>query len=305
MISAVTGAFGFTGKYIARRLMARGERVLTFTSKTPQTSVPDVVVHPYRFDRPDQMAKALEGVRVLYNTYWVRFDHGQATHGLAVENTRALLRAARMAGVERVVHVSITNPDAGSPLPYFRGKALLEEAVRDSGLSYAILRPALLFGPEDILINNIAYLLRRMPVFVIPGGGRYRLQPIYVDDLAELAVAESTCTDNHVIDAIGPETFAFEDLVRLIKRVTGSRAVMWHAPPRLALWAVRALGPVLGDVILTKEEIDGLMANLLVTASAPVGKTRLSDWLQENADTTGAAYASELRRHYAIPRRNR
>ena len=86
------------------------------------------------------------------------------------------------------MHISITNPSLDSPLPYFRGKAILEKEIRASGISHAIVRPTVLFGKEDILINNITYLLRRLPVFAIPGSGDYRLQPIYVEDLAEIAV---------------------------------------------------------------------------------------------------------------------
>ena len=121
---------------------------------------------------------------MLYNTYWVRFNYGSFSHAAAVENTLALFAAARQAGVGRVVHLSIANPSEDSPLEYFRCKARLERALRESGLSYAILRPTVLFGGQDILINNIAWMLRRLPVLGVFGDGRYRLQPIYVDDLA-------------------------------------------------------------------------------------------------------------------------
>jgi len=300
-MNAVTGAFGYTGRYIARRLLELGERVVTLTGHPERAGEfgSAVKAFPFRFDDPAAMAASLAGVQVLYNTYWVRFDRGATTHHRAVENTRALIRAAGMAGVRRVVHISITNPAADSALPYFRGKALVETEIRNADFSHAIVRPTVVFGLEDILINNIAYLLRKAPVFLIPGSGRYRLQPVYAGDLAAIAVEAGHATADAVIDAAGPEVLSFEDLVRLIARTVGSRSLLLHSPPGLALAAARVLGAVLGDVVLTADEVEGLMAGLLVSGSAPTGTTPLSLWLKEHAATIGTRYASELRRHFS------
>ncbi|MEW5984499.1 MAG: NAD(P)H-binding protein [Acidobacteriota bacterium] len=216
-LTVVTGAFGYSGKYIAGRLLAAGARVRTLTN-SPQRRNPfgaAVEAHPYNFDRPDDMVRSLQGASVLINTYWVRFDHADFTHAAAVRNTLRLFDAAQRAGVRRIVHVSITNPSPHSALPYFRGKAELESALRESEVSYAILRPTVLFGREDILINNIAWMLRRFPVFGVFGDGRYKLQPIFVDDLAGLAVEEASSSENVVRDATGPETFTYRELVSL------------------------------------------------------------------------------------------
>jgi NADH dehydrogenase len=237
---------------------------------------------------------------VLYNTYWVRFDRGRETHDRAVANTRALLRAAELAGVERVVHISITNPDPGSRLPYFRGKALLEEEIRGACLSYAIVRPTVVFSLEDILINNMAFLLRKLGAFLIPGSGQYRLQPIYVEDLATIAVEAGHAPGNMTLDAVGPEVFSFEELVRCLAKAVRSRAMILKAPPWLGLAAARALGVVFRDVVLTRDELDGLMADLLVSHSAATGSTSLSRWLTENGEALGQHYASEVSRHYAF-----
>jgi NADH dehydrogenase len=190
-LHVVTGAFGYTGKYITRRLLAKGVRVKTLTGHPDrENSFGDqVTVAPFNFDDPVALAESLRGATTLYNTYWVRFEHGDATFAKAVENTKTLIAAAGEAGVSRIVHVSITNPSPDSALPYFKGKALLEEAIIQSGLSYAIIRPTVIFGLEDILVNNIAWILRRFPVFAVPGGGGYRLQPIYVEDMADIAVS--------------------------------------------------------------------------------------------------------------------
>lgn len=299
-MNAVTGAFGYTGKYIARRLLRLGEPVITLTGHPdrPNEFGTSVKAFPFRFDNPNAMAESLAGVRVLYNTYWIRFDRGKKTHETAVANTGVLFRAAEIAGVKRVIHISITNPDTASPLPYFRGKALLEEELRKARFSYAIVRPTVLFSVEDILINNIAFLLRNLPLFIIPGTGQYELQPIYVEDLAEIAVEAAHSSHNVVIDAVGPTIFSFDELVRLLAKAVRSRAVILHASSGLALAATRILGTVFRDVVLTRNELDGLMANLLVSRSAPTGSTCLSRWLVDNAGVLGTRYASELDRHY-------
>jgi len=296
--SVVTGAFGYSGKYIAARLLAAGERVRTLTNSPERRNPfgPAVEAHPYNFDQPDTLARSLEGARVLINTYWVRFDHRDFTHGQAVRNTRRLFDAARRAGVPRVVHVSITNPSLDSALPYFRGKAELESALRDSGLSWAILRPTVLFGPEDILINNIAWMLRRFPVFGVFGDGRYRLQPIFVDDLARLAVEAAGSSAPLVRDAIGPETFTYRELVTVIGKAIGRPRPVVRMPPALGVALGRVVGAVVGDVVVTREEVAGLMQNLLVTDAPPAGDTALSEWVFAHWASLGRRYSSELAR---------
>jgi uncharacterized protein YbjT (DUF2867 family) len=298
-LHAVTGAFGYSGKYIARRLLEAGQGVITLTN-APQSASPfgdRVKAYPFRFDEPARLAEAFRGVSVLYNTYWVRFNYGSSfSHSMAVDNTLKLFAAAQEAGVRRVVHISITNPSEDSPLEYFSGKARLERALTESGLSFAILRPTVLFGLEDILINNIAWLLRKLPVFGVFGDGNYRLQPIYVDDLAQLAVAQGQKSENVIIDAIGPETFTYRDLVKTIGQAIGKPRPVISIPPALGYFVGTLIGKMVGDVIITREEIEGLMAGLLYVDSPPAGHTRLTDWLKENAATLGVRYTSELAR---------
>jgi uncharacterized protein YbjT (DUF2867 family) len=296
---AVTGAFSYSGKYITRRLLARGHEVITLTGHPNRPDPFDGAVRavPLDFNR-DSLIHSLDGVDTLYNTYWIRFDKNQNTQPRAVTNTRILVHAAKAAGVRRFVHVSITNPSAGSALPYFSGKAANEQAVIASGMEYAILRPTVLFGTEDILINNIAWLLRRFPFFGQIGGGQYKLQPVYVDDLAALAVEAGEQGSNVIWDAVGPDIFTFDELVRLIGNAIGHPRPISHLPPRLALAASRMIGLFVRDVILTPEEVDGLMAGLLVSSWPPRGTTHLADWLLANNATVGIKYASELARHF-------
>jgi NADH dehydrogenase len=301
-MDVVTGAFGYTGRAIARKLVEEGKSVVTLTGNpgAPNEFGSAVKAAPYRFDDPAAMAEAMAGARILYNTYWVRFDRGSATHERAEANTIALIRAAEMAGVRRIVHISITNPRAGWRLPYFQGKAQLEEEIQRSKLSYAIVRPTVIFGGRDILINNIAYLLRKYPLFLIPGDGEYKLQPVYIDDLARIAVEAGRSVHNLTIDAVGPEIFGFKEMVSLIARTIGRKVGLVKVPPEVALFGARVLGIALGDVVLTRDEVDGLMAGLLVSEAAPTGEMRFSSWLSANASKVGLHYASEVGRHYSL-----
>ena len=296
---AVTGAFSYSGKYITKRLLERGEEVITLTGhpNRPDPFGGKVKAYPLDFDQAG-MTRSLQGVDILVNTYWVRFDKGENTQPRAVENTRKLVNAARAAGVKRIVHISIANPSADSHLPYYWGKAANEKTVMESGLSYAILRPTVLIGKEDILINNIAFLLRHFPLFLIPGNGSYGIQPVYIEDLADLAVEGVYRKDSYIIDAVGPDAYTFKELAQLIGKKIGAKRPMISVPPRLALMTAQLLSLFVGDVMLTPEEVDGLMGNLLISKQPARGKTAFKDWLEANKSTIGMKYASEIKRHY-------
>jgi uncharacterized protein YbjT (DUF2867 family) len=299
-LDVVTGATGYSGKYITRRLLDAGRQVRTLTGH-PNRAHPfgdRIEIVPFHFENPDQLRRDLEGVATLYNTYWVRFPHGPQTYEGAIANTKTLIRVAEQAGVRKFVHVSIANPSADSPLPYYSGKAALEAALAESTLSWAIVRPTVIFGLEDILVNNMAWLVRNFPVFLIPGSGEYRLQPVYVEDLAEIATSAASNPENVTVDAVGPEAYTFNEIVLLIARALGRRVRLAHVPPTLAYYLTRLLGPVIHDVMLTREEIKGLMDNLLVSHQPPLGRTDLSYWLAQNAEHVGRHYTSELKRHF-------
>ncbi|MDR1958167.1 MAG: NAD(P)H-binding protein [Planctomycetaceae bacterium] len=298
-IHAVTGAFGYSGRYIARRLLEQGKTVRTLTNSTDRHGEfhGKIETFPLAFDNMPRLRESLTGVSVLYNTYWVRFNHRNFKHSIAVENTKKLFAAAKQAGVRRIVHTSITNPSEDSPLEYFSGKAVLEKVLQDSGIAHTILRPAVLFGNEDILINNIAWLLRRFPVFGVFGDGQYRLQPIFVEDFAALAVDRGAQTGNQILQAIGPETFTYRELVGTISQILlGKKRPLFSIPDGVGLAVGRILGLFTGDVMITRAEIEGLKRNLLYVEAPPAGSTRLTDWLQEHRETVGKNYASELKR---------
>ena len=297
-IHAVTGAFGFSGKYIARRLLDRGYRVKTLTDSVHRKHPfgDAIEVHPFHFDEPKKLEASLKDVRVLYNTYWVRFNSRDFGFSNALKNTRTLFAAAKAAGVSRIVHISITNPSESSRFEYFRGKAKAEKALARIGVSRAVLRPAVLFGSGDILINNIAWALRRFPVFAVFGGGNYRLQPIHVNDLAELAVRQGQMNDDTRVNAIGPETFTYRELVEKIGAIIGKPRPIVPVPPMVGWLAGKLIGVAVGDVFITRDEIQGLMAGLLAVDAPPAGKTRLTDWVRVHSDSLGRRYASELAR---------
>ncbi len=277
-----------------------GARVRTLTRNPgrPNPFGSQVSVAAYSFDNPDELTKSLDGAAVLYNTYWVRFASGRVTFETAVANTLTLIRACRAAGVPRIVHVSVTNASEHSPLPYFRGKGVVEQAIMSSGLSYAILRPPLIFGPGDILVNNIAWFLRRFPLFTIMGDGRYRLQCVFVEDLAEVAIASASRKDRVTSDVVGPEIYSFEEFVRCIAAKIGSGARIVHLSPFLIRGLLGLAGLVIHDVVLTPDEITGLMSELLVSQSPPLGRTCFREWIRQAGDTLGRTYASEMGRHY-------
>ena len=299
-LAVVTGAFSYTGRYVTRRLLGEGVRVRTLT-RSPDAEDPfggRVEVAPLDFSDPDGLCRSMQGAGVFYNTYWVRYAHGRITFDLAVENTRTLFEAAKRAGVGRIVHFSVTNVSSRSGLPYFRGKAQVEDMLVGLGVPYAIIRPTLVFGVGDLLLNNMAWALRRFPVFPVYGNGDYPVQPVYVEDLAAQAVEAGSQNESSVIDAAGPDTFSFEALLRLLASSMGVRRWFLHAPPRVGLALTGLVGLLMRDMALTHDEVDGLMAGLLTSQEPPTGTTMLSDWLAENGDGLGRRYVSELRRNY-------
>ncbi len=295
----VTGAFGYSGKYITQRLLNKNITVKTLTNSIHRKNDfgDKVIISPYHFDNPELLKASLEGVSVLYNTYWVRFNHSTFQHSEAVANTLKLFDAAKKAGVKRIVHTSITNPDKNSKLEYFAGKGVLEEALINSGISYAILRPGVIFGQEDILINNIAWMIRKFPVFGVFGDGKYRLQPISVEDFADLAVEQGAKTENVIVDAIGPETFSYWELVKSMSKILlGKERKVFSMNDEIGYWMSKLIGTIKGDKLVTREEIKGLKADLLFTNSPPAGNTKLTEWVQKNRNKLGMEYANELKR---------
>jgi uncharacterized protein YbjT (DUF2867 family) len=300
-LDVVTGAFSYSGAVIARSLTEAGHRVRTLTGH-PGRASGDMEVRPLDFADADALTRSLDGAHTLYNTYWVRFSRGANTHERAVANSRVLFDAAKRAGVQRIVHVSITHADAGSRFPYFRGKAEVEAALRDTGIPHAILRPAILFGGDGVLLNNIAWLLRHLPVFAIGDGGQYRIRPIHVDDLARLCLvqgaSEGAAGESVTLDAVGPDSLPFREVVLALRAATGSRALLVSVPGRLVPPLSAVLGVALRDVLLTTEEYQAMAAGLADSDAPSTGEISLTAWIAAHGDVLGRRYANELNRHF-------
>ena len=299
-LHAVTGAFGFTGRALAERILDAGDEVVTITRRSGAGDplARRITVRSFDTTRPAELVSTLAGVDTLFNTYWLRFPRGGSTFEAAVARSATLLAAAREAGVRRVVHVSVVNASSDAETPYVRAKAALESVVRSAGMEWVIVRPTLTYGPGDILINNLAWALRRLPVYGLPGLGRYTVQPVHVDDVARICVEAASVEAGRVIDAAGPETLTYRDLVHLVRGAIGSRSIVLPMPGLVVLATARLLGLVVRDVVLTRDEIRELTSSLLTSQQPPLGTIRVTDWVRANADTLGRKWASELARNY-------
>ena len=298
-LDVVTGAFSFTGRHIAERLLEQGRSVRTLTRTPPDPGHPladRVTWAPFRFD--DSLCESLRGADTLYNTYWVRFERAEVTFAAAAANIGRLVAAAVDAGVRRLVHISVANASTSSPFPYYRGKARAEAVVAGSGLSHAIVRPAVVYGPEDILVNNVAWGVRHVPVFLVPGSGRYEVQPVSVYDVARIAVDAGARQEDVIVDAAGEERWSYEEFVRLIRSAVGGRARIVRAPFWAALATARVAGALLRDVVVTRDELESLRAGLLVSNEPPLGRDRFDEWLAAHGEELGRTYTSELRRNF-------
>lgn len=308
MNNLITGAFSFSGRYIAEELLKLGEHVETLTGhpnpKNPHYD--QIIVKPYNFDDFDALIESFRGIDTFYNSYWIRFPYKGMNWKKAIENCNKLFKACKIAGVKKIVHISVTNCTVDSPYSYFRGKALVEELLKKCGVPYTILRVAWFYEDGDILVNDVAWLLRHLPVFGLFEYGTYKLQPISAKSLAKLAVesryqGEKTINQNKIINAIGPETYTWKEFVLAINKTMGSKTLIVPFPGFTGIVPIIAstiLGMALHDRLLTLEEIKSLEDNLCLTTDQPVGKRSFKKWLRRNSKLIGLEWHNEVKRHY-------
>jgi uncharacterized protein YbjT (DUF2867 family) len=297
---AVTGAFGFTGRAIARQLVDQGRDLITMTRRVEHADPLARSIESVKLDfgRPSGLTAAFAGVDTLFNTYWIRFPRGNESFERATAQTAVLLDAARQAGVRRIVHVSVVGADRDGPTPYVRAKAVVEDMVRASGLEWSIVRPTLTYGPKDILVNNMAWALRRLPLYGMPGAGRYTIQPVHVDDVARICVELADGPPGRTVDAAGPDVLRFREMVDTVRSAVGSHSIVVPMPAWAVLMAGRVLGAFVRDVVLTPNEILELSTGFLTSSAEPLGRIRFADWVSANADGLGRRWSSELARNY-------
>ncbi len=306
-LHVVTGAFGYSGRWIAHRLLEKGIRVRTLTNAVGRDDPFDgrVEVHSLDFDNHAALVESLRGAQVLYNTYWVRYNHPRRNfeHGIAVENSRRLFAAAAEAGVERIVHFSVAHPHKAPDWTYFRGKVAVEGLLHDSEHSYAILRPTVLFGGgRNVLINNIAWMLRKFPVFGVFGMGNYPIQPVHVKDVARVAVEQGELRENVTIDVTGPETFRYKEYIGLMAKSMGLRRLILPMPSTVGWVFGKFVGLILQDLVITRAEIRGLKRGLMASDEKPLGVHKFSEWIAEHGNELGIAYQNDLKeRRYRSP----
>jgi NADH dehydrogenase len=306
-LHVVTGAFGYTGRWIAHHLLENGERVQTLTNAIGRDDPFDgqVEIHPLNFENREALVESLRGADVLYNTYWVRYNHHSKSfdHDIATENCKIIFEAAIEAGVRRIVHFSVAHPKLAPRWSYFRGKVVSEKSLRDCGISYAIIRPTVLFGGDrNILVNNIAWILRYIPVFGLFGWGNYPIQPVHVSDVARIAIELGALNEDITRDATGPDTFLYKDFIKLIARNMGVRRLIVPLPPTIGWMTGRVMGFFLKDMVITRAEIRGLMRGLVASDEEPLGTISFSEWVAENGLVLGRRYNNDLKeRKYRLP----
>ena len=220
-----------------------------------------------------------------------------------MDNTRRLFEAAKAAGVKRIVQFSVANPTKAPNWTYFEGKVKVEALLKTSGLSYAILRPTVLFGGHrNVLINNIAWMLRRFPVFGVFGFGNYPIQPVHVEDVAEVAIAQGRELENTIVDVTGPETFRYKDYIRHMVKAMGLKRLILPMPPMAAWLFGLVMGVFLQDDVITRAEIKGLRQGLMASDAPSIGTRKFSEWIAEHGASFGIRYQNDLKeRRYKEP----
>jgi NADH dehydrogenase len=298
--AVITGAFSFTGRFFARELLARGWTVSTLTNSSypgdPLAAAVDA--HPLDFADPAGLARAMGGADLFVNTFWIRYPHAGVTFESAVARTRVLLDAARSAKVGGVVQVGVVGAAHDSPHPYIRWKWHADEVLRDSGIPHAIVQPTLIFGAGDVLINNHAWLLRRVPLFFYAGRGDYCVQPVAGEDVATIGIELfEQGLRGQVVDAGGPEQMTYVDFVRLIRDAIGVRRPILPCPQPVLLATGALLGAIAGDRIVTRDELRALRAGTLCSNEAPNGTRTLAEWLDVHAADLGRRFVGRHTRH--------
>ncbi|HXR24984.1 MAG TPA: NAD(P)H-binding protein [Candidatus Binataceae bacterium] len=272
-IIAIAGGSGFIGRAIVRRLAAiPGLTVRVLTRDPVKARVRLAAEGKVDFvsadvNDPARLATVIAGADTIINA--VQFDgypiekpsRGLTFNRVDYGGTVSLIAATKAAGVPNFIYISGAAADERSPNPAFRAKGRAERALRDAGLAFTILRPSLVYGPEDRVVNGLAKAIRMMPVMVVPGSGQQKLRPLLVDDLAAcVALAIGGRGRNGIYEVGGPDPMTFDELVRLVMEITGHKRPIIHVPENLLLVA-GAVAEKLPGALFSRDAVAFLVAD--------------------------------------------
>ena len=262
-IATVFGGSGFIGRYVVKRLARAGHTVRVAVTDPggarflqTQGKVGQIVPLAAGVTDEEAVARAVAGADLVVNLVGILFERRAGDfQRLHAEGAGRVARLSAAAGATRLVHVSAIGADPASPSAYGRTKAEGEAAVRAAFPSATILRPSIVFGPEDGFFNRFAGLSRLLPFMPVIAGDT-RFQPVYVGDVADavLAAAERDDAPGRTYELAGPRSHTFRELLRYILEVTGRRRPMVNIPMGLARVQAR-LGEFLPNPPLTRDQL--------------------------------------------------
>jgi uncharacterized protein YbjT (DUF2867 family) len=272
-IVTVFGGTGFLGRRVVRHLRQDGFSV-RIASRHPDTGRPNdpqlqsikANIHAER-----SVADALAGAYGAVNAVSLYVEHGPATfHSLHVESAQRVATQARRAGAERLVHVSGIGADAASPSLYIRKRGEGELAVRGAVADAILIRPAVMFGPDDAFLTTVLKLLDRLPIYPMFGRGLTKLQPAYVEDVAEAITRALQRTGEHVItfECVGPRIYSYEELLRVIAHEAKLRPRLIPMP--FAAWRTLAwFAEMLPNPPVTRNQVELMQIDNVSSPTMP------------------------------------
>lgn len=276
-IITVFGATGFLGQRIVRRLHEHGCTV-RIASRHPSQAralfgTNDPRLRPIDGDiRSGQsVADAIAGARGVVNSVSLYIERGKRTfHAVHVEGAQRVAVEARRLGVEQLVHISGLGANAQSRSPYIRCRGQGELAVRTAYPGAILVRPAVMFGPDDAFLSVILKLLQRLPAYPMFGNGMTKLQPAHVDDVAEAIarIVQRTERDPITLECGGPRVYTYKDLVRSVAREAGLKARLIPVP--FAVWhAVARAAEFLPSPVVTRNQVELMQIDTVTSPELP------------------------------------
>jgi NADH dehydrogenase len=276
-IITVFGATGFLGQRIVRRLHERGCAVRIASRHAARGlalfGTGDPRLQPIEGDlRSSQsVTDAIAGAHAVVNSVSLYTEHGKETfHSVHVEGAQRVAVEARRLGVEQLVHISGIGADAQSRSPYIRSRGQGELAVRTTYPGAILIRPAVMFAPDNTFLNVILKLLQRLPAYPIFGSGMTKLQPTHVDDVAEAVarILQRTERDPITLECGGPRVYTYKDLVRSVAREAGLKPRLIPVP--FAVWhAMARVAEFLPSPAVTRNQVELMQSDTVASAELP------------------------------------